>query len=311
MALAGIFPGQGAQSVGMLSQLAESFPTVRQTFEQASDVLGLDLWHMAMEGPEEDLNQTMNTQPAMLAAGVAVWRVWSEQGGEMPVAMAGHSLGEYSALVATHALRFGDAVALVRKRAELMQQAVPAGVGAMAAILGLDDEAVIKACAEAASDNEVVQAVNFNSPGQVVIAGNKDAVLRALEFASEAGAKRAIELPVSVPSHCDLMQPAAEELSVYLADVALQQPVVDVLHNVDAARSESVDETRQALAEQLYRPVKWVDTIENLYSQYAADSMIEFGPGKVLFGLNRRINKKIKTICVHDNASLEKALALS
>lgn len=310
MALAGIFPGQGSQSVGMLSDLASSFATVKQTFEEASDALDIDLWRIAMDGPEADLNQTVNTQPAMLTAGIAVWRVWSEQGGQQPVGFAGHSLGEYSALVASDALEFTDALGLVRTRAELMQQAVPAGVGAMAAILGLDDVAVIRACEEAATENDIVQAVNFNSPGQVVIAGHKDAVARAMELVSEAGAKRTLELPVSVPSHCDLMKPAAEQLAGHLAEVTFNNASVPVLHNVDAAPSSSVDEMRNALAEQLYRPVKWVDTVNQLNTEYAADKMIEFGPGKVLFGLNRRINKKIKTICVQDSASLEKALAL-
>lgn len=307
MAFAGIFPGQGSQSVGMLADLSESFPAVKQTFQEASDALGLDLWNMVIDGPEEELNKTVNTQPAMLSAGVAVWRVWLEQGGCQPVGMAGHSLGEYSALVAAGVLDFSDAVTLVQNRAQFMQQAVPEGTGAMAAILGLDDDAVVKACADAAQ-GDVVQAVNFNSPGQVVIAGSKDAVARALEVATEAGAKRAVELPVSVPSHCDLMLPAAENLSEKLNSVTFSESVLPVLHNVDAQQRADADSTREALAQQLFKPVRWVDTITNLKNDLGAESMIEFGPGKVLFGLNRRIDRKITTICVHDSASLEKAL---
>ncbi len=309
MALAGIFPGQGSQAVGMLADLSGSFPLIKHTFEEASEALDFDVWKLTQNGPEADLNQTMNTQPAMLSAGVAVWRVWLEQGGCQPVGLAGHSLGEYSALVASGALDFADAVSLVRNRAEFMQQAVPEGVGAMAAILGLDDDLVIKACVDAA-DGEVVQAVNFNSPGQVVIAGNKDAVARAMELASEAGAKRAIALPVSVPSHCDLMVPASEQLAEKLKEFQIADTAIPVLHNVDAAIRTDSDGIQEALAQQLYKPVKWVDSVNNLKANYAAESMVEFGPGKVLFGLNRRIDRKIKTLCVHDAASLDKALQL-
>ncbi len=310
MALAGIFPGQGSQAVGMLADLSDSFPVVQQTFQQASDVLGFDLWKLTLDGPDTDLNKTVNTQPAMLSAGVAVWRVWLEQGGCQPLGLAGHSLGEYSALVASGVLEFADAVDLVKNRAEFMQQAVPEGVGAMAAILGLDDDLVIKACVDATSANEIVQAVNFNSPGQVVIAGNKDAVAHAMELASEAGAKRAIALPVSVPSHCDLMKPAALQLAEKLNNIQWSDAAIPVLHNVDASIRENTDGVQDALAQQLYKPVKWVDTVINLKNDFAVDSMVEFGPGKVLFGLNRRIDRSIKTICVHDSASLEKALQL-
>ncbi len=318
MALAGIFPGQGSQAVGMLADLSYSFPLIQHTFQEASDVLGFDLWKLTQDGPETDLNKTVNTQPAMLSAGVAVWRVWLEQGGCQPLGLAGHSLGEYSALVASGALDFTDAVALVKNRAEFMQQAVPEGVGAMAAILGLDDELVIKACTDASGGeggheeggHEIVQAVNFNSPGQVVIAGNKDAVARAMELTSEAGAKRAIALPVSVPSHCDLMKPAAAKLTEKLTDIKLSDTIIPVLHNVDSALRADPEGMKQALEEQLHMPVKWVDTIINLRNNFAVDSMVEFGPGKVLFGLNRRIDRKIKTLCVHDSASLDKALQL-
>ena len=313
MTFAGIFPGQGSQSVGMLADLSDSFPTIKQTFEQGSDILGVDLFQLALNGPEEDLNKTVNTQPTMLTAGIAVWRVWLEQGGCQPVGLAGHSLGEYSALVAAGALEFADAIPLVQTRAKLMQQAVPEGSGAMAAILGLDDELVVKACAHAngtENGTEIVQAVNFNSPGQVVIAGHKDAVDRAMELAKEAGAKRVILLPVSVPSHCDLMIPAAHELAEKLKGINLSKTIIPVFHNVDATSQDDGDGIRTALAEQLHMPVKWVDTINNLKNEFSVDSMIEFGPGKVLFGLNRRIDRKIKTICVHDTASLEKALQI-
>ena len=313
MTFAGIFPGQGSQSVGMLADLADSFPTIKQTFEHGSDILGVDLFQLALKGPEEKLNKTVNTQPIMLAAGIAVWRVWLEQGGCQPAGLAGHSLGEYSALVAGGALEFADAIPLVQTRAELMQQAVPEGTGAMAAILGLDDVLVVKACAHANGSEitqEVVQAVNFNSPGQVVIAGHKDAVDRAMKLAKEAGAKRAILLPVSVPSHCDLMIPAAHELAKKLKDINLSKSGIPVFHNVDATSQDDGDGIRTALAEQLHMPVKWVDTVNNLKSEFSVDSMIEFGPGKILFGLNRRIDRNIKTLCVHDTASLEKALQI-
>jgi [acyl-carrier-protein] S-malonyltransferase len=312
MAFAGIFPGQGSQSIGMLSNLSDAFPIIKQTFEQASESLGLDLYQLVMQGPEADLNKTVITQPAMLTAGIAVWRLWQEQGGCLPTGLAGHSLGEYSALVASGALDFADAVVLVQTRAQLMQQAVPEGTGAMAAILGLEDDQVVKACSDAlgANTDEVVQAVNFNSPGQVVIAGSKDAVARAMELATEAGAKRVIPLPVSVPSHCALMMPAAEQLAEKLKETNFSDTTIPVYHNVDAATQDDDAGIRTALAEQLYKPVKWVDTVNNLKSNLSADSMIEFGPGKVLFGLNRRIDRKIKTICVHDQKSLEKALLI-
>lgn len=309
MAFAGIFPGQGSQSIGMLADLAESHSTVIKTFEEASEALGFDLWEMVQFGSEDDLNQTSNTQPAMLSAGVAVWRVWQEQGGCAPTALAGHSLGEYTALVASGVIDFSEAITLVRTRAELMQAAVPQGSGAMAAILGLDDELIIKGC-EQVANGQCVQAVNFNSPGQVVIAGDADAVDRAMEALTEAGAKRAIKLSVSVPSHCDLMSSAAEKLAEKMTEVAfnLDASVLKVLHNVDAQTRATDDAIRLALSQQLHKPVRWVDTVNNLKANYASDAMIEFGPGIVLFGLNRRIDRKIKTICVHDSVSLEKAL---
>ncbi len=310
MSIAGLFPGQGSQSMGMLSGLSESFPIVGGTFSEASEVLERDLWSIARQGPEAELNNTENTQPLMLAAGVACWRVWQQQGGSAPAALAGHSLGEYSALVAAGVLNFADAVKLVGERARLMQNAVPAGEGAMAAILGLDDEQVVSACAVAAQ-GEVVEAVNFNSPGQVVIAGSAAAVARAIVSATEAGAKRAIPLPVSVPSHCALMKPAAEQLLGQLAETHFSVAQVPVLHNVDAASRDTAEATRDALAQQLYRPVRWVDTIKSLQNNHQATVMIEFGPGKVLTGLNKRIERRMKAAAVFDNASLEAALKLS
>ena len=309
MTIAGVFPGQGSQSLGMLADLDKQFKQVRETFQAASDVLGRDLWDMAQQGPEAALNSTENTQPLMLAAGVAVWRVWLGEGGCLPVAVAGHSLGEYSALVAAGVLDFADAVALVAERARLMQNAVADGAGAMAAILGLDDAQIIEACAQAAQ-GDVVEAVNFNSPGQVVIAGSAAAVDRAIQTATAMGAKKAIKLSVSVPSHCALMQPAATALAVRLGQTAFAPATMPVLHNVDAAARTSVTEMAQALEQQLYRPVRWVDTVMALKTTYAADAIVEFGPGKVLAGLNRRIDRKMGAVCIHDSATLAEALKL-
>lgn len=311
MVFAGIFPGQGSQSIGMLQNLAESNPLIEQTFIEASDVLGADFWQMVQTDSDVELSKTVNTQPIMLAAGVAVWRVWRQQGGCIPAALAGHSLGEYTALVANESLNFADTIALVRTRAELMQEAVPEGEGAMAAILGLDDDTVVAVCTKITGiSKQCVQAVNFNSIGQVVIAGNTDAVDKAIIALKETGAKRAIKLPVSVPSHCDLMQEAAGKLLVELTSTTFSYSAssIHVLHNVDTKSSNSADEIRVALKQQLFKPVRWVDTITHLKADYASDTMIEFGPGKVLFGLNRRIDRKIKTLCVHDSASLETAL---
>lgn len=309
MAIAALFPGQGSQSVGMLAELANSFPIVTETFQEASDSLGYDLWHLVQEGPEADLNKTTITQPAMLAAGVAVWRVWHQQDGVQPTAGAGHSLGEYSALVAAYCLDFPHAIHLVAERARLMQSAVPVGEGAMAAVLGADDEQIIKVCAETSSTTGlVVEAVNFNSPGQVVIAGNTAAVDQALAALVELGAKKSIKLPVSVPSHCSLMKEASDILAKELSQILLNAPEFTVLHNVDAKSATSSAGMRQALAEQLYKPVRWTQTIEALRDQYDAKLLIEFGPGRVLTGLNRRIDRKLEALAVYDNASLEAAL---
>ncbi|WJW74247.1 ACP S-malonyltransferase [Thiohalobacter sp. IOR34] len=304
--LAIVFPGQGSQSVGMLAALAEAFPLVRHTFEEASDALGYDLWRLAQEGPAEALNQTDRTQPAMLAAGVAVWRVWQEQGGATPALMAGHSLGEYSALVCAGSLDFADAVKLVEERGRRMQEAVPAGSGAMAAILGLDDEQVRSLC-EQAAEGEVVAPVNFNSPGQVVIAGQSSAVERAIGLAKSAGAKRAIPLPVSVPSHCSLMQPAAEAFAETLARTTLATPRIPVIHNADVAAYDDPARIRDALVRQLYNPVRWVETIQAMAGQ-GIDHLVEAGPGKVLVGLNKRIDKGMQALPVFDPDSLAAAL---
>ena len=305
MKLAFVFPGQGSQSVGMMQGWGER-AEVRATFTEASDVLGQDLWAMVADGPAELLNQTVNTQPAMLAADVAAWRVWQAAGGATPALLAGHSLGEYAALVAAGALNFADAIKLVRFRAEAMQAAVPEGVGAMAAILGLDDDAVRAACSEAAA-GEVVEAVNLNSPGQVVIAGNKAAVERAMALAKEKGAKRALPLPVSVPSHSSLMLPAAEKLLAHLQTVTITMPMIPVLHNTDVQSHMDVDAIRIALAKQLHTPVRWVETVQALKAA-GIERVIECGPGKVLAGLNKRIDDSLPAVALVDEASLAAAL---
>ncbi len=306
MSLAFVFPGQGSQSVGMLADLAASYPQVEATFAEASEVLGYDLWKLVQEGPAEELNQTHITQPAMLSAGVAVWRVWQEKGGAQPAMMAGHSLGEYTALVCAGALAFKDAVALVAERGRLMQEAVPAGTGAMAAILGLEDEQVADVCAKAA-EGQVLSPVNYNSPGQVVVAGQAEAVNRAVEVAKEAGAKRALLLPVSVPSHCALMQPAAEQLALKLADIEVNTPSIPVINNVDVAVADSPEAIRDALVRQLYSPVRWVETVRKMNTD-GADALVECGPGKVLAGLNKRIERGMGADAVFDVAGLDKAL---
>ena len=289
MSFAFFFPGQGSQSLGMMNGFAEQ-AIVKATFDEASAVLGQDLWAMINGEDAELIGQTVNTQPIMLAAGIATYRAYVEAGGKIPSVVAGHSLGEYTALVAAGALNFADAVKLVRLRAELMQSAVPQGVGAMAAILGLGDEQVKNICAEAAQ-GEVVEAVNFNSPGQVVIAGNTAAVERAMAAAKEAGAKRALLLPVSVPSHCSLMKPAAEKLAEALKDITIKQPQIRVIHNADVASYDDADKIKDALVRQLYSPVHWTETVNALVSKGINESA-ECGPGKVLAGLAKRINKE-------------------
>ncbi len=306
MTFAMIFPGQGSQSIGMLSNLADLFPQIKTTYQEASDVLGYDLWSLVKDGPEEELNKTHITQPAMLAGGVAVWRVWQDEGGPMPVAMAGHSLGEYSALVSAGSMSLSDAALLVADRGRFMQEAVPVGVGAMAAILGLDDNAVISVC-EQAAESEVVTAVNFNSPGQVVIAGNTAAVDRAVDLAKEAGAKRALVLPVSVPSHCSLMNPAAEKLKERLAGINIRSPTIPVYNNVNVQAESDPDAIRDALKRQLFSPVRWVDTI-NAFAKQNVQRIVECGPGKVLVGLNKRINKQMTALPTLDVDSFKKAI---
>ncbi|WP_136066792.1 ACP S-malonyltransferase [Modicisalibacter radicis] len=307
--LALVFPGQGSQHLGMLRELAERYSVVRTTFEEASEALGYDLWHVVQEGPEEALNATACTQPALLTSSVAIWRVWQELEGPRPLVMSGHSLGEYSALVCGGALSFAEGVRLVRLRGEAMQQAVPAGEGAMAAVLGLDDAAVEQACADAAQ-GAVVSAVNYNAPGQVVIAGNKAAVDRAVALCQEAGAKRALPLPVSVPSHCALMRPAAERLAEAMKDIELKTPRYTVIQNVDAHAHADVETLRTRLIEQLYQPVRWTACVEAM-TGLGAEVIVECGPGKVLTGLNKRVAKGAKGLAVNDPDSLSAALELA
>lgn len=302
-----VFPGQGSQSVGMLAELANDWSQVSETFAQASDALGYDLWELVQTGPEASLNQTDKTQPAMLAAGIACWRVWLAAGGSKPAYLAGHSLGEYTALVAAGAIDFAAAIKLVQKRGQLMQAAVPQGQGAMAAILGLTDEQVIEACAQAAQ-GDIVQAVNFNAPGQVVVAGASAAVERAVDVAKQAGAKRALMLPVSVPSHCSLMSEAAAELLKSLNELEINTPEIKVIHNVDVTSHDSAAAICEVLAKQLHNPVRWVETIQTL-SQSGVTSLVECGPGKVLAGLTKRINREVTALPVFDVASLAKAIA--
>jgi len=305
--LAVFFPGQGSQSVGMLDALAEGRPIVRETFEEASDAVGRDLWALVHAGPKDELDQTGNTQPAMLTAGIAVWRVWQEAGGPAAALMAGHSLGEYSALVAAGAIGFPEGVALAADRARFMQEAVPLGTGSMAAILGLDDDQVRALCTDQAR-GAVLEAVNFNAPGQVVIAGERAAVERATEVAKAAGAKRALVLPVSVPSHCALMRPAADRLAERIRGIALRLPEVPVIHNVDCKAADDLDGLVERLVAQLYSPVRWVETVQAA-SAAGVTLAIECGPGKVLAGLNKRIDKRLRTLPVLDPGTLDQALA--
>ncbi|MBY7914266.1 ACP S-malonyltransferase [Vibrio fluvialis] len=298
-----VFPGQGSQAVGMLAELGEQYDVVKQTFAEASDALGYDLWALVQNGPAEDLNQTFRTQPALLASSVAIWRVWQELGLEQPEVLAGHSLGEYSALVCAGVIEFKAAIKLVELRGQLMQEAVPAGTGAMYAIIGLDDAAIAKACEEAAQ-GDVVSPVNFNSPGQVVIAGQKDAVERAGALCKEAGAKRALPLPVSVPSHCALMKPAAEKLAVALEALTFNTPQIPVINNVDVVAETDPAKIKDALVRQLHSPVRWTEGVEKMAEQ-GIEKLIEVGPGKVLTGLTKRIVKTLDAAAVNDIASLE------
>ncbi|MEJ4043529.1 ACP S-malonyltransferase [Erwinia sp. SLM-02] len=301
-----VFPGQGSQTVGMLADLAAGNPIVEKTFREASDVLGYDLWQLVQQGPAEELNKTWQTQPALLAASVAIFRVWQEKGGKVPSMLAGHSLGEYSALVCAGVIAFADAIKLVELRGKLMQEAVPEGTGAMQAIIGLDDEAIAKACEESAQ-GQVVSPVNYNSPGQVVIAGNKEAVERAGAACKAAGAKRALPLPVSVPSHCALMKPAADKLAVALEQLTFNAPAFPVVNNVDVQCETSPEAIRSALVRQLYSPVRWTGCVEFM-AQQGVTSLLEVGPGKVLTGLTKRIVDTLTAAAVNDQASLSAAL---
>jgi [acyl-carrier-protein] S-malonyltransferase len=303
--LAFVFPGQGSQSVGMMTNWNDHQSTVDKVFEEASETLSYDLKKLISEGPAEKLNQTEITQPAMLASGVAAFRVWQSLDQPAAAVYAGHSLGEYTALVCANSIQFSDAIRLVAERGRLMQSAVADGEGAMAAIIGLADEDVVKACAQV--EQGVVSAVNFNSPGQVVIAGNKSSVEQAMSNAKELGAKRALPLPVSVPSHCALMQSAAEKLAQTLKDVTVTMPDVPVLHNQNAKVANTPDEIRELLKLQLFQPVLWVDCV-NAMHELQADTLVEFGPGKVLTGLTRRINKSMNGLAVFDYDSLEKTI---
>ncbi|MBU2010881.1 MAG: ACP S-malonyltransferase [Gammaproteobacteria bacterium] len=291
--LAFVFPGQGSQSLGMLAELGAQQSVVVDTFAEASSALGYDLWALTQTGPEEQLNQTDKTQPAILAASIAIWRLWQTEGGAQPAFVAGHSLGEYSALVAAGSLPFADAIKLVELRGQLMQQAVPAGQGGMAAILGLEDADVLAACAEAAQ-GEVVSAVNFNAPGQVVIAGSAAAVERAIEACKAKGAKRAMALPVSVPSHCDLMRPAAERFASSVESIEWQAPQIPLVQNVSAAVVADLEVLKRDLLAQLYSPVRWVESMVALGDR-GVTSLVECGPGKVLSGLNKRCVKGVST----------------
>ncbi|WP_110972223.1 ACP S-malonyltransferase [Pseudomonas huaxiensis] len=291
--LAFVFPGQGSQSLGMLAELGAQHPLVIDTFREASEALGYDLWALTQNGPEEQLNQTDKTQPAILTASIALWRLWLAEGGARPAFVAGHSLGEYSALVAAGSLTLADAVRLVERRGQLMQEAVPAGQGAMAAILGLDDADVVAICAEAAQ-GDVVSAVNFNSPGQVVIAGAKAAVERAIEGCKARGAKRALPLPVSVPSHCELMRPAAERFAESVNAIEWKAPEIPVVQNVSAGVATDLDTLKRDLLEQLYKPVRWVECVQALAGKGAVQ-LVECGPGKVLAGLNKRCADGVTT----------------
>jgi [acyl-carrier-protein] S-malonyltransferase len=308
MTFAFVFPGQGSQSVGMLNSISER-PEVRATLQEASEALGEDVAKLIAEGPAEALSLTTNTQPVMLTAGVAFYRAWLAAGGPIPKVLAGHSLGEYSALVAASVISFKDAVPLVRFRAEAMQSAVPVGTGGMAAILGLDDATVIQVCAEAsAASGGVVEAVNFNAPGQVVIAGASDAVTKACELLKTAGAKRALPLPVSAPFHSSLLQPASEKLKGYLAEIEFKVPTISVINNVDVQILNDPSAIKDALVRQAAKPVRWQETIQSMAAQ-GITQVVECGPGKVLAGLTKRINDQVTGVPVFDEASLNEVLA--
>ncbi|MBT0723330.1 ACP S-malonyltransferase [Rosenbergiella sp. S61] len=301
-----VFPGQGSQTVGMLAELAAEHPVIEATYAEASQALGYDLWQLVQQGPAEELNKTWQTQPALLAASVALFRLWEQQGGAQPALLAGHSLGEYSALVCAGVIAFDDAIRLVELRGKLMQEAVPEGTGAMQAIIGLDDAAIRQACEESAQ-GQVVSPVNFNSPGQVVIAGNKEAVERAGAACKAAGAKRALPLPVSVPSHCALMKPAADKLAVALGEMTFSEPKISVVNNVDVKCETDAQAIREALVRQLYSPVRWTESVQYIAAQ-GVTQLVEVGPGKVLSGLTKRIVDTLTASAINDPAALTAAL---
>ena len=305
--LAFVFPGQGSQKIGMLADLAAENALVEETFAQASAVLGYDCWQLVQQGEQEDINLTERTQPILLTASVAIWRLWQHLGGPTPGAMAGHSLGEWSALVCAGAVDFADAVKIVRARGAFMQQAVPVGVGAMAAIMGTDDEIVVDACRQAAQQ-QIVAAVNFNAPGQVVIAGDADAVARAVTICKKAGAKRAVELPVSAPFHTSLMRPAADNLAELVEQTEFSAPQIPVIHNVHAQAEDNPQAIKSLMLEQIYQPVLWVDCVNGLATR-GAEILIECGPGRVLNGLSKRIDRNLTSLATDDVASLENALS--
>ncbi|MCW8931078.1 MAG: ACP S-malonyltransferase [Gammaproteobacteria bacterium] len=310
MSIAFIFPGQGSQSMGMLGSFANESPAYNEiiisTFQQASDALGFDLWQMCQNGPESELNTTRNTQPAMLAAGYALWQIWKSKGGAAPAVLAGHSLGEYTALVCAEAIDFSDAINLVAARGRYMQDAIKDDEGAMAAILGLENDDVIKVCDETAEETgRIVSAVNFNAPGQVVIAGHNDAVEQAVALAKNTGAKKAVKLSVSVPSHCSLMDSAGEKLAKKLSGINIERPVIPVINNVHVTIENDVDSIRDSLVKQLSKPVRWVETINKMVAE-GTDQIVECGPGKVLTGLNKRINRQMPTHPIFDTATVDK-----
>ncbi|MDB4542275.1 ACP S-malonyltransferase [Pseudomonadales bacterium] len=306
--LAFVFPGQGSQSVGMLAPLADEYSSIQQLFSRASDVLGYDLWALAQSGPQEQLNLTEQTQPLLLTSSVAIWQVWQSLGGSVPALMAGHSLGEYSALVCSGVIDFDAAVSLVRDRGKFMQQAVPQGVGAMSAVLGLDDEVIVSICQDVSVDGNVVEAVNFNSPGQVVVAGSADAVSKAADLLKEAGAKRVAPLPVSAPFHTSLMKPAAEQLAVAIAKVEFHAPTIPIVHNVHASIESDPGKIRQLMVEQTASPVRWTQSIEFMVAR-GVERVVECGPGKVLSGLCRRIHKPLSASAIETPGALQTTLA--
>lgn len=309
MKFAFIYPGQGSQSIGMLNDLAASYPLVKETYERAADAIKCDLWKMVSTGPAEELNQTINTQPVMLCASYASWQIWCQLTDQRPDILAGHSFGEISALTCASSFNFEDAVMLSRKRGELMQSAVADGVGAMAAILGLEDAVLEELCQQVSAPGKLVEAVNYNAPGQVVVAGHSNAIDELLVVAKDKGAKRAIKLPVSVPAHSSLMQPAAEQFAQVLADISMNLPVISVIQNASLAVPASVEDLKKALKTQLHSPVQWVQTIKTMQTD-DMQCLLELGPGKVLTGLNKRIDKSIASAGIFDNASLEAALKM-